>query len=131
MKKILLVVFTATLFSILSMSTLGQTPKRINFVRGTHETVVTGTLNGYKSSKTFLVRVGKGQMLTTENVGDNSITITIEAPRGSTYEQDMAADCHDRNEVTPTAAGDYRITVTECLKADAWKGKFKFKVVAR
>ena len=131
MKKLLLVVFIATLFSILSMTALGQTPKRITFVRGTHETVVTGSLNGYKSSKTFLIRVGEGQMLTTENVGENSITISIKAPPGSTYEQDMAADCHDRNEVTPTAAGDYRITVTECGKADEWKGKFKFKVVAR
>ena len=131
MKKIFLVIFTATLFSILSMTAFGQATKRINFVRGTHETVVTGTLNGYKSSRTFLIRVGKGQVLTTENVGDNSITISSTAPPGSTYEQDMAADCHDRNEVTPTAASDYRITVTECLKADAWKGKFKFKVVAR
>ena len=90
--------------------------------------VVKGSLSGYKSSRTYVVRVKAGQKLTTENAGDNNITIGVDAPPGSTYEQDMAADCHDRNEVMPTAAGDYKIRVTECRKADPFKGPFKFKL---
>ncbi len=131
MKKLLLITFTFFVLSLLSTAALAQKPTRINFARGTHQKVVTGTLSGFKSSRTYLIRVGKGQTLTTENTGSNYITISIEAPKGSTYEPDMAADCHDKNEVDPTAAGDYKITVTECMKADAWKGSFRFKVVAR
>jgi len=131
MKKLLLITFTFFVLSLFSTSAFAQAPTRINFARGTHQKIVTGTLSGYKSSRTYLIRVGKGQTLTTESTGSNYITIMIKAPKGSTYEPDMAADCHDKNEVDPTAAGDYKITVTECLKSDPWKGTFKFKVVAR
>ena len=128
MKKLLLGTFAFFVLSLLSTTVSAQKPTAIRFARGTHETVVTGTLNGYKSKRVYTIRVGEGQTITTENVGKNYITISIEPPPGSTYEQDMAADCHDRNEVTPTAKGDYKITVTECGKADPWKGTFKFKV---
>ena len=33
--------------------------------------------------------------------------------------------------VSPTAAGDYVITVVECTKDDPWKGTFKFLVTVR
>lgn len=131
MKNFTPIALAAFLFIISASSAFGQKPVSINFPLGTHETVVTGKLNGYASSKTYVIRVGKNQTITTEDVGEKPITITIVAPKGATYEQDMAADCHSRNEVTPTVAGTYRITVTECGKADEWKGKFKFKVVAR
>ncbi len=85
--------------------------------------VITGKLSGYKAHKTYLIRVRQGQTLTTESTGSNYITIDIKAPPGSTYEPDMAADCHDRHKVKPTAAGDYKITVTECRKADPWHGR--------
>ncbi len=101
---------------------------RITFKPGATSKVVSGTLSSYKSQRTFVIKVKKGQTLTTDNDGDNAVTIGIDAPKGSTYEQDMAADCHSHNEVNPTAAGDYKITVTECQKADPWKGTFKFKV---
>lgn len=131
MKKLLFVTFAFVVLSICSAAVLAQRPTTIRFARGTHETVVTGTLNGYRSKRVYTIRVGKDQTITTENVGKNYITISIEPPPGSTYEQDMAADCHDRNEVTPTAKGVYKITVTECGKADPWRGTFKFKVTAR
>ncbi len=131
MKKLLLITFAFFVLSICSTAVLAQKPTTIKFARGTHQAIVTGTLSGYSSSRTYTIRVAKGQVITTENVGKNYITISIEAPPGSEYEQDMAADCHDKNEVTPTVAGVYKITVTECGKADAWKGTFKFKVTAR
>ena len=131
MKKLLFVTFAFVVLSICSTAVLAQRPTTIRFARGTHETVVTGTLNGYKSKRVYTIRVGDGQTITTENVGKNYITISIEPPPGSAYEQDMAADCHDRNEVTPTAKGVYKITVTECQKADPWRGRFKFKITAR
>ncbi len=127
MKTFIKLLIVAAVTIVFSTIVFGQNT-RITFKRGATSKIVTGTLNSYKSQRTFVIKVKKGQTLTTENVGKNHITIGIDAPKGSTYEQDMAADCHDRNEVNPTAAGDYKITVTECKKADAWKGSFKFKV---
>lgn len=120
----------ASFLCILAASASAQRPTRITFARGTTTKVVTGTLNGYGSHREYVIRVKKGQTLTTEAVR-NFITIGVEAPPGSSYEQDMAADCHDKNEVSPTARGDYRITVTECRKADRWRGTFKFRVTVR
>lgn len=131
MNKLLIVAFAVLFLAFSSTDVVAQKPTRIKFARGTYEKTVTGTLAGYRSKRVYLIRVAEGQTLTTENVGKNYITISIEAPPGSTYEQDMAADCHDRNEVTPTARGDYRITVIECTKADPWRGTFKFKVSVR
>lgn len=128
MNKLLLIAFTLL---VMSTAASAQKPTTIKFARGTHHSIVTGTLTGYKSSRTYTIRVGEGQTITTENVGKNYISISIEPPKGSTYDQDLAADCHDKNEVTPTVAGVYKITVTECGKADPWKGTFKFKVTAR
>ncbi|MEO7538553.1 MAG: hypothetical protein ABIV21_00865 [Pyrinomonadaceae bacterium] len=107
----------------------GQT--RIKFKRGATSAIVTGRLKNYKSTRSFVVRVRKGQTLTTSNVGKSFITVYVEAPPGSTYEDDLAADCHDKHEVTPTVAGDYTINVNECLKADPWRGSFKVKVEVR
>jgi len=118
-------------FAVASATYAQRRPARIKFARGATEKTVTGTLSSWKSKRTFVIRVRKGQTLTTENTGDNYITIFITPPKGSHYEQDMAADCHDRNDVEPTAAGDYLITVTECKKTDPWKGKFKFLITVR
>jgi len=126
MKKLILIAFTFVVLSVCSVAASAQVT-RIHFAPGATSKVVTGTLSGWKSHRTYVIHVKKGQTLTTESV-KNSITIGVDAPPGSTYEQDMAADCHDKNEVTPTARGDYKITVTECRKADPWRGTFKFKV---
>lgn len=115
-------------FAFSATSYAQKRPTRIKFARGATEKTVTGTLSSWRSKRTFVIRVRKGQTLTTENTGDNSITISVTPPKGSHYDQDMAADCHDRNDVESTAAGDYIITVTECKKADPWKGMFKFLV---
>jgi hypothetical protein len=130
MKKLAISVVAIFLFLTLTGAAAAQRPTRITFVRGATTKVVTGTLNGYRSHRTYVIYVKQGQTLTTEAV-KNYTTIGVEAPPGSTYEQDMAADCHDKNEVSPTARGDYKITVTECRKADRWRGTFKFRVTVR
>ena len=122
----ILVVFAFVMLSACSIAASAQVT-RIHFAPGATSKVITGTLRGYRSHRTYVIYVKKGQTLTTEAV-KNSITIGVKAPPGSTYEQDMAADCHDKNEVNPTARGDYRIRVTECRKADPWRGTFKFRV---
>lgn len=132
MKNLFLVALLSLLvLGFVSEASAQKRPTRIKFARGATEKTVTGTLNSWKSKRTFVIRVREGQTLTTESTGDNAITISIKAPKGSHYDQDMAADCHDRNEVSPTAAGDYVITVVECTKADPWKGTFKFLVTVR
>jgi hypothetical protein len=126
--------FTAFLLlaviGLCSAAASAQAPVRITFTRGQTTKVVTGTMNGYKSVRNYVIRVKKGQTLKTEAV-KNFITIGVEAPPGSNYEQDMAADCHDRNEVNSTAAGDYKISVTECKQADPWHGTFKFRITVK
>ena len=129
MKKLILIAFAIATLSICSAAISAQVT-RISFARGATSKVVTGTLSGWKSHRTYVIRVKKGQTLTTEAV-KNFITVGVEAPPGSTYEQDMAADCHDKNDVSPTARGDYRITVTECKKAVRWRGTFKFRVTVQ
>lgn len=131
MKRVILTVFAFAVVSAGAVIAAAQKATRITFRRGATSAVVTGKLNGYRSEKIFVIRVRKGQTLTTANAGSNYISVGIEAPAGSDYQQDMAADCHDRNEVDRTSAGDYRITVTECRKADRWKGSFKLRVRVR
>ena len=104
---------------------------RINFKKGATSAIVTGTMKGYKSVRNYVIRVREGQTLNTEDIGINHITLGIEGPPGSGYEQDMAADCHAFNEISPTSKGDYKITVTECQKADLWKGSFKLKITVK
>ncbi|MGH7782824.1 MAG: hypothetical protein ACREO5_03135 [Candidatus Binatia bacterium] len=129
-RSFVLSLIVALFLSMLAASASAQRPTRITFARGATTKIVTGTLSGYRSHKTYVIHVRRGQTLTTEAV-KNFITIGVEAPPGSTYEQDMAADCHDKNEVSPTARGDYKITVTECRKADRWRGTFRFRVTVR
>ncbi len=122
--------FAAAAFVMLAGSA-AYSQKRIEFVRGATSAVVTGTLNGYNDKRTFVIKVRRGQTLTTDSVGANHITISIKPPRGARYEADLAANCNDEHRVRPTAAGDYVITVTECKKADRWRGRFRLRVGVR
>jgi hypothetical protein len=109
----------------------GQKATRIRFARGATRATVTGTLKGYRDEKVFVIRVRSGQTLGTEQVGDdNHITIYIKGPNGEDV-GDSDASCNNRRLIEPTAAGDYRITVVECRKADPWRGRFRFRVTVR
>jgi len=131
MKKLFLVIFAVFATATLTSSADGQAPKRVNFERGMDRTVVTDTLRSYSDVKRFVLRVRKGQKLTTENIGKNYITVEIIPPKGSKYEPDLSADCHDRHEVDPTAGGDYIILVVECRKANRWRGTFRLRVTVK
>ncbi len=128
MKKIAISIFAVMIVGLAVNAASAQTAKRITFKRGATSATVTGTLNGYTQKRVFVIRVLDGQTMKTENTGNRSISIFIEGPAGSGYEQDMAADCHANNEVMPTVAGDYKFTIQQCTKSDPWKGTFKFKV---
>jgi hypothetical protein len=108
--------------------------KRITFKRGARSAVVTGILNGYRSRKIFVIRVRRGQTLRVEQIKSDSstryVTLAITAPNGTDV-TDSDASCNNRKETTPTRAGDYRIEVYECQKADAWRGSFKLKFTVR
>ena len=127
---VVLIAILTTMF-LAALGAEAQTPTRVNFERGLDRTVLTGTLHGYGDRKSFVLRVRKGQKLTTQNAGKNYITVDIVPPKGSAYEPDLAADCHDHHDVHPTAAGDYVIRVVECRKADSWRGTFKLRVTVQ
>jgi len=131
MKKLTVVTVFVSCFVLFSMTSFAQRPTRIKFARGARSAVVSGTLNGYRSSRNFVIRVRAGQTLSTEQVGDHhDITITVAGPNGDDV-GDSDASCNNRREITPTTAGDYQISVVECLKADVWRGQFKFRVTVR
>ena len=122
--------FVAIAFIVLAAST-AFSQKRIEFARGATSAVVTGSLSSYKDKRTFVIKVRRGQTLTAESVGKNYITVAIKPPRGARYEADLAANCHDEHRIRPTAPGDYIITVTECRKADRWRGRVRLRVAVR
>jgi len=116
----------------ISSTALAQTPTRIKFRRGAVHADVSGTLNGVKSTRSYVIKVRAGQTLRTEQVGDSPrrITIFVKDPAGNDI-GDSDASCNSRREISPTEAGDYRIEVVECLKADPWRGRFTFRVTVR
>jgi hypothetical protein len=128
MKKILLIGFLALFITIIDAS--AQT--RIRFARNAVRANVSGTLNSYRTRRVYLIRVREGQTLRTEQIGGRSrpITIMVTGPNGEDV-GDSDASCNNRKEVSPTTAGDYRIEVVECQKADAWRGRFTFRVTVR
>jgi exopolysaccharide biosynthesis protein len=123
MKKLLLALFV--LF-IVTFTVSAQA--RIAFKRGARSAIVSGTLNSYKSKKTFVIRVRAGQVLKTEQLGrSRPITIEVIDPSGE-IAADSDASCNNRKQTEETVRGDYKIIVTECMKADAWRGTFKFRI---
>jgi hypothetical protein len=123
--------FSAAAVVLFLMATFAFSQQRITFKRGARAIVVTGNLNGYRSKKVFVIRVRRGQTLSTEQVKNDSsnryITVSIKAPNGAAV-GDSDASCNNRKEISPTRAGDYRIEVYECQKADAWRGSFRLRV---
>jgi hypothetical protein len=118
------VVFVAALVNTADAQT------RIKFRRGTYGSVESGTLRNWDDKSTFVLKVRDGQTLRTERVSGGYITIFVRDPNGEIV-GDSDASCNDRREITPTIAGDYRIEVVECRKADPWRGRFRFRVTVR
>lgn len=109
----------------------GQKTTRIRFSKGATKATISGILNGYRSRRVFVIKVRRGQTLSTTQVGgSHDITIFIKSPSGHDV-GDSDASCNNRREISPTVAGDYKITVVECQKADPWRGAFTFRVAVR
>jgi hypothetical protein len=131
MKKLIAAALLMFGFFLMASIASAQRATRINFRRGARSAVVSGTLNSYRGKRNFVIRVRRGQTLRTEQVGDrHDITIFVKGPNGEDV-GDSDASCNNRREITPTVAGDYRIQVVECQKADPWRGTFRFKVTVR
>jgi hypothetical protein len=127
----ILIVAALATFAIESPA-FAQKPTRITFKPGARSAVVSGTLSNYDSVRKFVIRVRKGQRLTTEPIGTaNPVSIWITSPDGSSFGDDLDISCHARREVFPAMRGDYILTVKECQKADPWKGRFRFRVMVR
>lgn len=118
------------LVSMIVISQISARPvKRIKFPVGATLVVVTGTLTGFKDSQTYLIRMRANQHLITEQNGKNNITVSITSPKGEPL-GDMDLSCHSNHDVEAKSAGDYKIEVVECQKADPWKGTFRMIVKA-
>jgi hypothetical protein len=120
------------LLLIISSTALAQTSTRIRFRRAAVHANISGNLTGFKSKRTYLIKVRPGQRLHTEQVGERKhpITIYIKDPNGNDV-GDSDASCNNRRDISPTVEGDYKIEVVECQKADQWRGRFTFRVTVR
>jgi tetratricopeptide (TPR) repeat protein len=121
MEKLILI----TLLLIFCLPVLARPVKRITFPKGATKTAVTGYLNNYKDSQTYLIRLRKGQRVTLD--ASSGVSLFITGPDGEDA-SDMDASCHSHQIVENTMAGEYKIEAVECQKADPWKGSFKLTV---
>ena len=133
--KIFLQGLIATVFVFLiSVEVSAQAAKRIEFYQNSTSATVSSSLRNYKDRKIYVVKLRAGQTLMTEQLKTDSaarsITVSIKNPSGKVV-GDSDASCNNRKEITPTVAGDYTITVYECQKADAWRGRFRLKVTVK
>jgi hypothetical protein len=108
------------------------TPTRIKFAKRAISATVTGKLTGFDSEQRYVIAVGKGQTMTVEqlNPANQRTTLGITAPNGTDV-SDMDLSCNNRKQVSPTSAGDYTISVSECMKADEWNGSYSLKVTVK
>lgn len=110
------------------------TESRITFEKGATSTIAKGNLKNYDDSKTFLIELRANQTLKTEQIKDENsthyVTVEITDPSGKAV-GDADASCNNRKEIKPSVAGDYKIKVYECKKADPWSGEFQLKVSAQ
>jgi hypothetical protein len=124
MKKTLSFVLILIVFST---SAFARPIKRIKFAKGATEIVIAGQLNGFKDLQVYLINLRDDQNFTVEGIGNNRVSISVTGPGGEDV-NDYAADCHSDFNLPKTKKGDYKIVVTECMKADPWKGSFRIKV---
>lgn len=107
--------------------------ERIQFGKGTSNAIITGKLVSFDSEQHYVIGVSKGQTMTMEQLdkkSDGKVSIYITDPKGENA-NDMDLSCHSKATVKPTIAGDYKIQVVECKKADPWKGSYSLKVTVK
>lgn len=107
--------------------------ERIKFAKGASSATVTGKLADFDGEQKYVISVGKGQTMTVEQLdkkSDGKVSIYITNPKGENA-NDMDLSCHSNATVKPTIAGDYKIQVVECKKADPWKGSYSLNVTVK
>lgn len=104
----------------------------IKFARGATTAAVKGTFSGFNQEQQYSIEVNKGQSMTVEQVnpGDQRTTIWLTDPKGEDA-SDADLSCNNKKQVKPTLAGTYVISVSECMKADPWKGAYTIKVTVK
>ncbi len=109
--------------------TAAQTAKAIKFARGATSTVISGKMTGYQQPQVFTIKVNAGQKMSLAQLaaGNRRVSIYVEGPDGEPA-LDYDLSCHSKGTVEPTVAGVYKITVTECEKADPWSGNWRVRV---
>lgn len=127
MKRIIAVVLC---LMVLSWPVLAKPVyKRITFKKGATQAVVTGKLYGYKGTLYYVIRLRAGQHL--QISADKSITLAeVSDPSGEDV-MDRAANCNGEADISPTVAGDYKIAVVECQKADPWRGNVNLTITVK
>jgi hypothetical protein len=126
MKKLFGVSLLVSFLFLLSIAASAQT--RVHFAPGATSAVVTGNLNGFNSTRVYVIRVRRGQRLRVEQIGNSHlVSTTLEDPKGEDV-SDMDASCNSHKDVSPTRRGDYTLTVGECKKADPWRGRFRLRI---
>src|SRR4051812_11895588 len=111
-KQIQILIIVVVLFFVAgAAAAFAQKATRITFAKGARTMTVSGHLNGYKGEKLYVVRLRKGQTLSTEQAGKNYITVGILDPSGKDP-TDMDLSCHSNHIVGKTKAGDYKISVS-------------------
>jgi len=123
MKKIIASVLVLMFLGISAIS--AKPVKRIYFKKGATKAVVLGTMSGFKSKDIYILRVREGQTLKVDS--NRSVTLAVVDPAGEDV-MDRDLSCNGRAEISPTVAGDYKIIVVECMKADPWRGTYKLNV---
>lgn len=104
----------------------------IKFARGATTATVTGKLSGFNEEQQYSIAVKKGQTLKVEQINpDNKrTTIWLTDPKGGDA-SDADLSCNNKKQIEPTIAGTYLIKVSECMKADPWKGRYQLKITVK
>ena len=127
------VLFLLALTQHFALAQKSTAATRVKFARDATTATVTGRFRGFKDRTAFVIRVKKGQTLEVNQLdsgSDGSVYLGILSPSGED-ESDGEANCNNHKRVENTTAGDYRIDVTECMKADAWRGTFRLKFTVK
>ena len=123
MKKLLIWV---VVLSFASISVFGQNPVRVRFTKGANSAFVMATLKNYDSKTVLVVSVKKGQTLQIKQIENETngryVTLIITDPNDEEV-TDREANCNNNKTIENILAGDYKIEVIECTKAEAWSGK--------
>jgi hypothetical protein len=89
---------------------------------------LTGTLKGFQSQQVHVISVAAGKTLSVKQIGaKNEVTLSISNPSGTNV-SDLDASCNNHLSVSPTVAGNYKVTVVECRKANSWNGSYTLNV---